>query len=152
MKWFRLLVVSNMMITWRHAQTQQIEPSTSEAGIYFDEVGTISSPMTWKVVSYLNLQPNRDLWRKVKDHYKQVVIYCQRLENTTWYHHKNCKSFGQYVSPKTKYIVDMKELVLEYSKPDQQINRGKRGVLNFVGEISRILFGTLTQSDAKEYN
>jgi hypothetical protein len=68
MKWFRLVVVVSVMITWRHAQAQQIEPLTSEAGIYFDEVGTISfSPMTWKVVSYLNLQPTRDLWRKVKD-------------------------------------------------------------------------------------
>jgi hypothetical protein len=31
-------------------------------------------------------------------------------------------------------------------------HRMKRGVLNFVGEISKILFGTLTQSDARSYN
>jgi hypothetical protein len=28
----------------------------------------------------------------------------------------------------------------------------QQGVLNFIGEISKILFGTLTQSDAKSYN
>jgi hypothetical protein len=28
----------------------------------------------------------------------------------------------------------------------------KRGVLDFVGEISKILFRTLTQADAREYN
>jgi hypothetical protein len=32
------------------------------------------------------------------------------------------------------------------------IYRVKRGALNFVGEISKISFGTLTQSDAKDYN
>jgi hypothetical protein len=48
------------MILWKHVQTQQIETLASEAGIYYDEVGTISFyPMTWKVVSYLNLQPRR---------------------------------------------------------------------------------------------
>jgi methyl-accepting chemotaxis protein len=31
-------------------------------------------------------------------------------------------------------------------------HRTKRGVLNFIREISKILFGTLTQSDARKYN
>lgn len=48
----------------------------------------------------------------------------------------------------------MKDLIAEYwTKSDEIPNhRLKRGVLNFVGEISKILFGTLTQSDAKNYN
>ena len=63
--------------------TQQTEPMTSDAGIYFDEAGIISFyPMTSRVVSYLNLQPTRDLWRKVKNHYKSVTQYCQALEKT----------------------------------------------------------------------
>jgi uncharacterized membrane protein YgcG len=46
----------------------------------------------------------------------------------------------------------MEKLVREYLQPDLRSNRWKRGVLDFVGEIPKILFGTLTQSDAKEYN
>jgi hypothetical protein len=44
--------------------------------------------------------------------------------------------------------------VAEYLTTDIQNSnrRTKRGVLNFVGDISKILFGTLTQSDAKGYN
>jgi hypothetical protein len=42
-------------------------------------------------------------------------------------------------------------LVAEYAQTDP-VKRKKRGVLDFVGEISKILFGTLTQSDAREYN
>jgi methyl-accepting chemotaxis protein len=108
--------------------------------------------MTWKAVSYLNLQPTRDLWRNVNDHYRQVILYCQKLEKKAMYHYTDCSSFTQYVGTKAQYIDDMKELVLEYLQPEQQSNRRKRGVLDFVGEISKILFGTLTQSDAKEYN
>jgi hypothetical protein len=39
----------------------------------------------------------------------------------------------------------------EYLKTDVS-KRKKRGVLDFVGEISKILFGTLTQADARQYN
>jgi hypothetical protein len=130
-----------MIILWRHVQTQQIEPITSEAGIYYDEVGTVSFyPMTRKVVSYLNLQPTRDLWRKVKDHYRQVILYCQQLEGKAWYHYTDCGSFPQYVNTKAQYIVNLKELVMEYLKPEQQSNRRKRGVLDFVGEIYSAIF------------
>jgi hypothetical protein len=51
-----------------------------------------------------------------------------------------------------KYIDNMKNLVAEYLKSEPQNHRRKRGVLDFVGEISKVLFGTLTQSDAREYN
>jgi hypothetical protein len=55
---------------------------------------------------------------------------------------------------KTKYIDNLKDLVAEYWASDNQdVNyRYKRGVLNFVGEICKLLFGTLTQSDARAYN
>jgi hypothetical protein len=55
---------------------------------------------------------------------------------------------------KSKYIDNLKNLVAEYlTKNNQNSNhRSKRGVLNFVGEISKILFGTMTQADAGNYN
>jgi hypothetical protein len=125
---------------------------TPEAGIYVDEIGQISFyPMTWKVVSYINLKPTGDLWRKVKNHQKRVLQYCQEMESAPWYHLTDCTSFKTYVNPKIRYINTLKDLVAEYLKTDVP-KRKKRGVLDFVGEISKILFGTLTQSDAREYN
>jgi hypothetical protein len=153
MKLLHLWTLVSILALWKHVQAQQAEPISSQAGIYYDEIGTISFyPTTWKVVSYLNLQPTRDLWRKVKDHYRQVVSYCQTLEKKPWYQYTDCSSFKQYVASKIEYIDNIKELVAEYLKPEQQNNRRKRGVLDFVGEISKTLFGTLTQADAKECN
>jgi hypothetical protein len=67
------------------------------------------------------------------------------------YHLTDCNSFKAYVDPKIYYIDSLKDLVAEYLKTDVS-KRRKRGVLDFVGEISKILFGTLTQADAREYN
>lgn len=48
----------------------------------------------------------------------------------------------------------MKNLVVEYLATDAQSSnhRTKRGVLNFMREISKLLFGTLTQADVKSYS
>jgi hypothetical protein len=55
---------------------------------------------------------------------------------------------------KSKYIDNLKDLVAEYLTDNNKSSnyRSKRGILNFVREISKILFGTLTQSDARNYN
>jgi hypothetical protein len=54
---------------------------------------------------------------------------------------------------KGKYIDNLKDLVAEFLTENTQNSnhRPKRGVLNFVGEISKILFRALTQSDARNY-
>jgi hypothetical protein len=48
---------------------------------------------------------------------------------------------------------NLKDLVAEYlTDSTQKSNRPKRGVLNFVGEVSEILFVTLTHSHARNYD
>ena len=153
MKTIRLWIVGiSLFLYCECLKPELVEVITSETGIYFDEVGQISFyPMTWKVVSYIDLKPTRDLWRKVKEHQKRVSNYCHGLERAPWYHLTDCNSFKAYINQKVYYIDSLKDLVAEYLKTDVSYRR-KRGVLDFVGEISKILFGTLTQADAREYN
>jgi hypothetical protein len=153
MKTIRLWIVGiSLLLCCECVKPELVEVVTSETGIYFDEIGQISFyPMTWKAVSYINMNPTRNLWRKVKEHQKRVSQYCQGLENARWYYLTDCNSFKAYVSPKINYIDSLRDLVAEYLKTDVS-KRRKRGVLDFVGEISKILFGTLTQADARQYN
>jgi hypothetical protein len=60
------------------------------------------------------------------------------------------RGFWPYMKSKNKYIDNLKSLVLEYLTADTRVpeRRAERAVLNVIGEISKILFGTLTQSDA----
>jgi hypothetical protein len=56
------------------------------------------------------------------------------------------------MTSKNKYIDNLKDLVDEYmtTNVQNQNRRSKRGVLNFVGQVSKILFGTLPQSEPKD--
>ena len=150
-KWILLIT---FCMWWRLLQGQTIDEVESKTGIYFDEMGTIFFyPMKWKVVTYINLEPTRELWKQTKIHQRKVTDFCQKIRNKNWYHYTDCAAFGQYMRSKGKYIDNLKDLVAEYMTDNQNSNqRFKRGVLNFVGEISKILFGTLTQADARDYN
>jgi hypothetical protein len=79
--------------------------------------------------------------------------FCQKIKDKNWYHYTDCAAFEQYMKSKSRYIDNLKDLVAVYlTDNNQNSNHRKRGVLNFVGEVSKILFGTLTQSDARKYN
>jgi hypothetical protein len=84
----------------------------------------------------------------------KFLEFCRKIKSKNWYHYTDCIAFDQYTKSKNKYIDGLKDLVAEYLTTDIQNSnrRTKRGVLNFVGDISKILFGTLTQLDARGYN
>jgi hypothetical protein len=100
--------------------------------------------------SHINLEPTHELWKQTKIHQRKVTDLCQKIKDKKWYHYIDCAAFGQYMRSKGRYIDNLKDLVAEYGAGSTQ--NSKRGVLNFVGKISKILFGTLTQSDARNYN
>jgi hypothetical protein len=84
-------------------------------GIYFDEVGTIVFyPMKWKVITYINLEPTRELWKQTKVHQRKVMEFCQKIKDKNWYHYTDCMALGQYMRSKSKYIDNLKDLVAEY--------------------------------------
>jgi hypothetical protein len=61
----------------------------------------------------------------------------------------DCGSFTPYIRTKTRYIVQLKDVISDYlvSSPE----RTKRGILDIGGDILKFLFGALTQSDAQKY-
>jgi hypothetical protein len=66
------MIVVRLFVWWKLLQAQTIEEVKSETGIYFDEVGTVSFyPMKWKVVTYINPEPTRELWKQTKIHQRR---------------------------------------------------------------------------------
>ena len=132
---------------------ETVTPIESHTCLYFDEiVQNFFYPTQWKVVSYVNLKPTQLLWKQVKAHQLQIVNYCLKTHNATWYSFTDCRAFTPYIRSKVKYVEQLKDIVTDYlSSQPEQPNRIKRGILNLGGDILKFLFGTLTQSDAKKY-
>jgi hypothetical protein len=151
----RWTLVAILCVWLKPVQGQDVEEVSSKTALYFDEVGTmLFFPTKWKIVTYINLEPTRELWKQTKTHQKKVIHLCKRIKDRKWYFYTDCIPFDQYAKSKSKYVDNLKDLISEYLANDDETSRHrtKRGVLNFVGEISKILFRTLTQSDAKNYN
>jgi hypothetical protein len=76
------------------------------------------------------------------------------MKDKNWYRYIDCVAFDQYLSSKNKYIDNLKSLAAKYLTTDTRNpnHRSKRGILNLIGEISKIVLGILTQSDARSYN
>ena len=67
---------------WIHASSQQVEHIPGQTGIYYNSVGYIAfSPTKCKVVSYLNLERTKTLWKSTKLYAKKVANSCQTLKN-----------------------------------------------------------------------
>jgi hypothetical protein len=95
------------------------------------------------------LKPTQLLWKQVKAHQLQIVNYCLKIHNATWYSLTDCRAFTAYIRLKVKYVEQLKDIVADYLT--SQHTRVKRGILDLGGDILKFLFGTLTQSDAKKY-
>ena len=126
--------------------------------IYFDELGTVRLfPMKWKFVSYIDLEPHRELWRQTKNFQTRVTEYCNKLETQEWYYLTDCKPSLSYFKSKAKYIDQLNENLIDYTSANKPIRkrrslREKRGLINFVGKGFHILFGTATDADVENSN
>ena len=88
---------------------EEVKPTTSSidspAGLYFDEMGQVFFyPIQWKVVSYMKLKSNQMLCKQVNAHQLQIVNYCFKIHNTTWYPLTDCHAFTPYIRTKIRYV------------------------------------------------
>jgi hypothetical protein len=117
--------------------------------MYFDEVGTIVFyPTKWKVVTYINLEPTRELWKQTKIHQRKVIEFCQKTMDKDWYHYTDCVAFGQYLRLESKCIDNLEDLIAEYLTENIQNSNHRpktrcfkfcgRDIKHFVWDINAI--------------
>ena len=61
------------------------------------------------------------LWKQVKAHQGQLVNYCLKIHNATWYSLTVCRALNPYIRSKVKYVEQLKDAVADYlsSEPEQ---------------------------------
>jgi flagellar basal body-associated protein FliL len=133
---------------------------SAEAGIYFEEIGRIQLyHEEWKLVTYINMSNFEDEYKHLETMVRVVEEACNQFQNTKL-DPSNSIVFDTRAGcgPVLAEIKIIMREIDEYNsrwfyvrKEVEALSRKKRGLLNFIGEVSKSLFGTLSQSDSEEY-
>jgi hypothetical protein len=131
-----------------------LEKYSESPGLYYERLGDAQLYNTeWKIITYVNLDNadrNLDTVRK----YAQMSFdFCKNHAHTFWFNFTECRQSIQFTDKDIKEVEDIKLLVRQLTRTEEKLNysRVKRGVFNFIGGISKILFGTMDSKDASYY-
>lgn len=118
--------------------------NVEESGFITEQLGKIRMfDESWKIVAYINMSDYLTELGRLRYYESKIEDLCEKLnEHTT----KSCTLIPEQLKLIIKDIESLSHLF-----PTKQ-QRRRRGVVNFVGEIQSILFGTLAQSDGKYFN
>ena len=131
-----------------------IQKFKESPGLYYDHTGEAQLYSTeWKLLTYIDLQEaDRNLETVVK--YAQLSKeFCKNHEHSFWINFTDCVRIAHYTDRQIKEVEELKMLVRQLTRNEEKDQvRIKRGVFNFIGGISKILFGMMDNDDASYYS
>ena len=77
--------------------------------------------------------------------------FCKRHEHLFWTNYIGCSDHIRQTDKQIKEVNELKLLLRQLTHDEPVHRRKKRGVFNFVGEVVKILFGTMDDQDAIYY-
>jgi len=98
---------------------------------------------------YVNIGKMNNQSNNLDQYIKHINRLCQEIEvqNLT-----DCHHFRDTAKEKLTLLRKTEELLWEVTDNRPRGTRRNRGLFNFIGEVSKVLFGTMDDDDAKYYN
>jgi hypothetical protein len=124
-----------------------VEKYDKSPGIYYENRGVaVLYTIAWRTIAYVNLNRIDNETLVIRQYVHHVEMLCQMTVVRNW---TGCAHFSTDARERLNHLAKTERLLKEIT--GQQIGgiRRKRGVFNFVGELSKILFGTMDEDDAK---
>jgi hypothetical protein len=127
----------------------KLEKYDQSPGIYYENKGHVNLYNTeWQVVVYVDLKGINSQSQEIEQYIKHINKLCQEIAVQNW---TDCYHFPEITKDKLMQIRRTEKLVIDITDNKVGKIRRKRGVFNFVGEISKVLFGTMDNEDATYY-
>ncbi|XP_025157706.1 uncharacterized protein LOC112589297 [Harpegnathos saltator] len=142
----RLVVVTTMLIVTAMTRADTFQAFTNEAlkklaEVYFENIGDLNIFRDhWKIINYVNLIPLEEKEKIIKFYASKIEILCYSfyfLNSTT------CSGLQELhrIERKLESLkVDRQNINEMLGRPAQPEHRFKRGVFDFVWQITKILF------------
>jgi hypothetical protein len=131
-----------------------VQQFKESSGLYYDYIAEAHLYSTeWKVVTYINLETVDDNFRTVRNYAQMSADFCKRHEHKFWANYTGCLNSIRQTDRPMKEVSDLRLILSQLTRnEDEPVHtRNKQGVFNFIGGISKILFGTLDNEDANYY-
>ena len=127
-----------------------IEKYDESPGVYYESKGTaVLYNVAWRTIVYVDLTKIDNETMILKQYVNHVDVLCQNTVIRNW---TGCAHFGNDARERLNQLTKTENLLKEITGQETGGKRKKRGVFNFIGELSKILFGTMDDDDAKYYN
>ncbi|PNF43974.1 hypothetical protein B7P43_G00917 [Cryptotermes secundus] len=129
-------------------------------GLYYDHIGQVQLYTSeWKLVTYVNISKLETTYNTLVDFVAQTGAMCKELPPEAI---STCQSDLSLMNQSVLKIHRTRRIISEITKNKEEevfhsdnththAKRIKRGVFNFIGTVSKILFGTLSSEDADYY-
>src|SRR5215475_4980545 len=116
-------------------------------GVYFEHLGHVTlSHTAWTIIVYVPLDTIDDETSNLEQYVQYIDQTCSKMIIRNW---TACSHFGDVMSHKLRQIRKTRQLLFDIVQTKDESRRQTRGLFNFVGKISKALFGTMDDEDAQ---
>jgi len=127
-----------------------IEKYDESPGIYYENRGVaVLYNNAWRTVVYVNLNRIDNETVILRQYVQHIDALCEMAVIRNW---TGCAHFGGDARERLNQLTKTEGLLKEITGQETGGKRKKRGVFYFIGELSKIRFGTMDEDDAKYYN
>ena len=121
-------------------------------GLYYEHMGEAQLYNSeWKLVTYINLEEIENKFASINKFVEITSKLCQGHSESSWVNLTDCLPMLSYLPHKLKEIENTKLLIGQLVRKQESPLRARRGLFDFVGEVTKILFGVMDEDDAKYY-
>lgn len=138
-------------VTQISSQDFRVQKIVGEPGLYYEDKGVVRLyNMQWKLITYVPFVDIKQKFNVAQLFADLTLRLCDR-ELRPVSGNAECDMLHREFKHRSSEIEKARDLILQLVTHGEENDREKRGILNFVGEIAKVLFGTLDNDDARFY-
>jgi len=143
------LIVWAMLRTAEENAGYEMNVYRESPGVYFQNlVHATLSNTAWTIAVYASVQITDSETFHLEQYVHYIDKVCSRVIIKNW---NACSRFGDIMTHKLQQIKNTQRLLNAITQGGEGDRRHKRGLFNFVGKLSKTLFGIMDDDDAQFY-
>jgi hypothetical protein len=106
----------------------------------------------WRIMTYLDLKEAGDNLDTLGNYINLTIGFSNKHGKSLWLNWTECRTTIKDATSKFENLRSMRNLVSQLTRRETVMHRKKRGLFNFMGQVSHSLFGILDSENEEFYN